>query len=266
MSGKSIYVASKKSVLLFCQSLPARLYWLYYKIIGFGSSYEVYDDVPKKYEAKNIKRSCELAKKLKANLGGTNIFSPLEYVYQSFHQESNHLQKNIFLLTDGYIGNKKETLNLIENNSEKYTVYSIGIGNDFDEELIQNAGIIGKGNYNYCRDIQKLKEIIATAVSNASKPSISNFRIKSNLYVSNLYPNYNIINNKAGQSLLKNKAYNFGYMTKSNINNINNSNNNINLNINYINENNKKINEKYEIIPIELPMGEEFSQLILYNF
>ena len=45
------------------------------------------------------------------------------------------MPKNIFLLTDGEIRDKKETLELIERNNSK--VYSIGIGDSFDENLIK---------------------------------------------------------------------------------------------------------------------------------
>ena len=54
-------------------------------------------------------------------------------------------------MADGKIEDKKETLKLIENNSNEYSIYSFGMGNDFDKDLIKNAGIIGKGNYSYCR-------------------------------------------------------------------------------------------------------------------
>ena len=154
-------------------------------------------------------------------------------------------------------------MNLIENNSERYKVYSIGIWDNFDEDLIKNAGIIGKGHYNFCQDIKKLNEIIASEVSRASRPIILNFSIKSNLDPINLCLNYGKIDNNE-LSIKKNEAIYFYYMIQSNIinkdnnndgNNINN-NNIINLDINYVNEDNKKINEKYEITPFELPIGE----------
>ena len=49
-------------------------------------------------------------------------------------------------MTDGEIDDKSDTLSIIEKNNNKFSIYSIGIGNDFDEDLIKNAGIIGKGN------------------------------------------------------------------------------------------------------------------------
>ena len=52
------------------------------------------------------------------------------------HEEIK-LPRNIFLLTDGEIDNKSETLNIIYQNSSKYSIYSIGIGKYFDEDLIK---------------------------------------------------------------------------------------------------------------------------------
>ena len=80
MSGTPIELASK-ALLLFLQSLPAGSY---YQIIGFGSEYKKYDKIPKKYESKNIKESIKLIENLKADLGGTNIYSPLKEIYDSF--------------------------------------------------------------------------------------------------------------------------------------------------------------------------------------
>ena len=88
------------------------------------------------------------------------------------------MPRNIFLLTDGAIEDKNEALSIIEKNNDKYSIYSIGIGSGFDKDLIKNAGIIGKGNYNFCQNIEELNEIIASEVSNASSPYISKFNLK----------------------------------------------------------------------------------------
>jgi len=73
MRGTSIKVASR-SLLLFLQSLPAGSY---YQIIGFGSNFKKYDKTPKEYISENIKKSIKLIENLDADLGFTDIYSPL---------------------------------------------------------------------------------------------------------------------------------------------------------------------------------------------
>ena len=165
MSGHPMEVASK-AMILFLQSLPAGSY---YQIIGFGSDFEKYDETPKEYTQKNIKESIKFLETLKANKGGTDIYSPLKNIYDSKNDYIKiNLPKNIFLLTDGKIGDNKSTLNIIEENSNDFFVYSIGIGKYFDEDLIKNAGTLGKGNYDFCYDIKDLNEIIVKEIKNCS--------------------------------------------------------------------------------------------------
>ena len=98
MSGNPIKVASK-ALLLFLQSLPAGSY---YQIIGFGSTFEKYDEIPKEYKQENITKSIQMIENLKANLGGTNIYSPLKDIYDSNEvYDKINLPRNIFSLTDG---------------------------------------------------------------------------------------------------------------------------------------------------------------------
>ena len=263
MDGTPIKLASK-ALLLFLQSLPANSY---YQIIGFGSKYEKYDKIPKKYESKNIKESIKLIENLKADLGGTNIYSPLKDIYDSYEiYDKIYLPRNIFLLTDGEIDDKKETLAIIEDNSNLYSIYSIGVGKFFDRDLIKNAGIIGKGNYNFCYDIEGLNEVIATEVCNACSPYVSDFSIKTNFDDKNLFN----INNTNNLIFRKNKIMDFNYIIEKNDGN--GDNNKINIDIKYIdNDNNnkdtkKEINENYEIIPYEISKGEELSKIIINNY
>ena len=261
MNGDSIEIASK-ALLLFLQSLPAGSY---YQIIGFGSEFKKYDEIPKIYNENNIKKSKEIINKLKADLGGTNIYNPLNDIYNSDKiYEKINLPKIIFLLTDGEIDNKNETLELIEKNSDKFSIYSIGIGNNFDQDLIKNAGIIGKGDYNFCSDIKNLNAVIATEINNSINPYISDFIIDTPLSEKNLYHfNYeNII-------IKNNKIINFGYILKKN----EDINNPINIDIKYIknsrnikNEKKKEIKKNYKLNSYEIPNGDELFKLILNNY
>ena len=261
MNGDSIEIASK-ALLLFLQSLPAGSY---YQIIGFGSEFKKYDEIPKVYNENNIKKSKEIINKLKADLGGTNIYNPLNDIYNSDKiYEKINLPKIIFLLTDGEIDNKNETLELIEKNIDKFSIYSIGIGNNFDQDLIKNAGIIGKGDYNFCSDVKNLNAVIATEINNSINPYISDFIIDTPLSEKNLYHfNYeNII-------IKNNKINNLGYILKKN----EDINNPINIDIKYIknsrnikNEKKKEIKKNYKLNSYEIPNGDELFKLILNNY
>ena len=222
MFGKNINIASK-GLKLFLQSLPGSSY---YQIIGFGSQYIAYDTTPKEYTQENIKKSLQIIEHLYANLGGTDIYTPLKYVFDSYKiHETIKLPRNIFLLTDGEICDKSNTLDLIDKNSSKYSIYSIGIGNYFDEDLIKNAGIIGKGGYNFCRDIEGINKIIVKEINRAISPFCSNINIKTSL------DNENFVKNQSIPNILRdNEIINLNYI----INSKENNNSKINVEINYL--------------------------------
>ena len=252
MSGERIKIASK-ALELFIQSLPAGSY---YQIIGFGSDYKVYEDAPKEYNIDNIKNSLEMIKKLGADLGGTNIEGPLKYIYDSDSKyEKIKLPRNIILLTDGDAWDKEKGLILIEKNNSKFMLHSIGIGNDFDEDLIKNAATLGKGNYNFCKDLDNLNNIIASEINKATSSYVTNIEIKSNLDEKNKIKNCNIPNILRDNSLI-----NLYYILDNNIDNIN-------LNIKYDDkEIDKTIENNYKIIPEILEKGDDLSKLIIYNY
>lgn len=50
-----------------------------------------------------------------ANFGGTEFFNPLSYIYDSCPVYQNY-PRNIFVLTDGDVGNNAQILNLVEKN------------------------------------------------------------------------------------------------------------------------------------------------------
>ena len=258
MSGKSIQIASK-ALILFLRSLPPRSY---YQIIGFGSHYEKYDESPKECTQQNIKESIKLIETLKADKGGTDIYSPLKNIYESNSDyDKIKLPKNIFLLTDGEVENKKETLQIIEENNNQFFVYAIGIGSNFDEDLVKNAGVLGKGNFDFCSDVKYLNKIIVKEIKNSSYPFSYDFVLNSSLDEKNLYKLENNIH------IIKQNHYvNNKYIIEGKKDEIT-KNEKIKLNIKYKKYNNEEeLNENYEINPAEIPEGNELSKLIINEY
>ena len=131
----------------------------------------------------------------------------MEKIYDSKDYDDIYLPRNIFLLTDGEIDSKYYTLNLIEKNSNEFSVFSFGIGNDFDEDLIKNAGVLGKGNYSFCRDINELNQVIVSNLNNICVPFFHDLKISSFLDENNLYKL-----NDATTIIKENRIYHFGYL------------------------------------------------------
>ena len=246
-----------KALILFLQSLPAGSY---YQLIGFGTKYAKYDYEPREYTQENITYSIERARYLQANMGGTDLYHPLKDIYESHEMyDKLNLPKNIFILTDGESFRRKDALKLIEENNEEFSVYSIGIGDYFDEEFIKQAGILGKGNYNFCQDISDLKNIIASQIKSASKPFITGLKINSSL-------NSKCIYNSNDKSLLikNNHYYYFKYVLDGKNDIIEND--KIKLEIEYIWSNKNKQIENYEIPIEQIQSSEELSKLIINEY
>ena len=261
MSGYSMTVANK-ALILFLQSLPAGSY---YQIIGFGSDFEKYDKIPKEYTQQNIKESITLIESLKADKGGTDIHSPLKDIYASKVYDNIKLPKNIFLLTDGAVKDKENTLKTIEENSNVFRIYSIGIGSDFDDDLIKNAGVLGKGNYNFCNDIKDLNKVIVNEIKNSSKPFYCDFEFNTNLDENNLYK----LNEKLS-IIRENQLFNLKYIIKEEKEK-EEKNDLIKLSLKYKKENTKdnkveEFEEKYDIKVIPLSEGNDLSKLIIYGY
>jgi len=246
-----------KALVLFLQSLPAGSY---YQLIGFGTEYVKYDYKPREYTQENITYSIERATYLQVNMGGTDLYHPLKDIYKSREMyDKLNLPKNIFILTDGESFRRKDALKLIEENNEEFSVYSIGIGDYFDAEFIEQAGILGKGNYNFCQDISDLKNIIANLIKSASKPFITGLKINSSL-------NSKCIYNLNDKSLLikNNHFYYFKYILDGKNDIIEND--KIKLEIEYIWSNKKKQIENYEIPIEQIQSSEELSKLMINEY
>ena len=185
MAGSAIRIVSE-SILYFLQSLTKGSY---FQLIGFGSTFKKINDKPLEYNKENVKNTMDIIKNLKADLGGTDISSPLKEIFNSKDYDNINLARNLFILTDGEVNNREECLGLINTHSDKFKVHAIGIGSSFDKKLIQNAGIQGRGTYHFVSNVSDVNSIIIESLSKC----LRNYVLNAKLSLNELKPEYEFI-------------------------------------------------------------------------
>ena len=232
----------KKALLILLQSLNKGSY---FQLIGFGTDFQYYSEEPLEYDKENIKNLMNIIRKLTANKGGTELFTPLKKIYNDILYEKYEMTKHIIVLTDGAIVQKEETLNLIGSYSDKFYFHSIGIGN-CDKDLIERSALVGNGYSYFIDNLKNLNKVIISLLEQTQSQLI--------IKCESAQINDNIEDSK--QKCIKiNDFFRHGIISDHDINNIN-------FKIEY-NENEILVNN----IDIEkMPNGEELGKLIVDNY
>ena len=206
MRGKPITLV-KESLLLFFQSLPPRSL---FQLIGFGSPYVLYNEKPTEYTKENVDKVMDVVRKMEANLGGTDISSPLHYICEEKLQDYKDisLAKTIFLLTDGFVDDKTTCLDIIAKSSETFRVQSLGVGQDFDRELIEKCGYYGKGSFSYIENVEQMKSIIIESLNK----SLRNYLGDGKIVLPEKLNNYKYTYPKEIKVIFEDDVINYGFI------------------------------------------------------
>ena len=251
MSGKSIELV-KQALILFIQSLPPKSY---FQLIGFGSNYEKYNQKPVEYNKENVESIMETINQLRANKGGTNLFSPLDDIFKSKDYDNIDLSHNIFILTDGQIENRETVQNSIVGNVNRFRIHSIGIGNDFDKILIERCGKLGKGSSNFVPNVEEINDVVIDSLNKSLRP----YLVKTKFDIKNIQKLYEC-------PPLCNFFYQDDVINYSLLINGKNENNEFDIEIKS-NDTKKDIKENLKINKIiKLPDGEILSRIIIGNY
>ena len=123
----------------FLQSLPKNSY---YQLIGFGSTMVyISSEEPSEYTIENVTKTIKKIKRLKADLGGTQLLEPLKHIFNNKNFDNLNLCKNLFILTDGEVWDGQQSLKLIKDNLNSFRVHSFGIGDSFDKKFMEIVSI-----------------------------------------------------------------------------------------------------------------------------
>ena len=206
MRGNSIDLV-KQALLLFIQSLPVNSY---FQLIGFGTNFKKYNEEPVIYNKENVEKIINIINSLRADLGGTNISSPLSAIYNDNNYSKINLSKNIFLLTDGQVHDREQCINLITTNSSKFRIHALGIGTDFDKILIERCGKLGKGTSSFVEDVKKINSVVINTLNKCLRSYITDIKFEFENYKEELLNKIigvNPINNFTYQNEVMNYSF-----------------------------------------------------------
>jgi hypothetical protein len=128
-----------KAMLLFLKSLPTNCH---FNIIRFGSTFDALfkGKVAREYNEKNMREAETLIKDMKANLGGTELLGPLQWLKNNKPSASGVRQ--IFLLTDGEVSNVTEVTNVCREMATYTRIFSFGLGHSVSYLFVINVLIM----------------------------------------------------------------------------------------------------------------------------
>ena len=132
----------------------------------------MYNETPVEYNQENYLNSMEQIDNMKAE-GLTNILDPLFEIYLNGRYNHIELPRFIIMLTDGQVNNADECLELIEKNNNFFTVHAVGIGENLNQEFIRHAGYVGKGGYDFVRNLNDLENVLTNCAYNLMRDYLS---------------------------------------------------------------------------------------------
>ncbi|OMJ67694.1 hypothetical protein SteCoe_35071 [Stentor coeruleus] len=171
MSGKKISLAIQ-ACIVFLKSLPIGSK---FNIVSFGDNYNNMFNTSSDVNEENIEIAVKKTKKFKADMGGTNIKSPLMFIFDK--KTDFRYPRSIFLLTDGQVNDTNDVVDIISENSLDSRVHSIGIGSDVDKDLIIFSAKAGRGSASFVEKVEEIGKTVVSALKKAILPCLNNWQV-----------------------------------------------------------------------------------------
>jgi len=171
MSGSAINRA-KETLVCFIDRLPKEAY---FNIVSFQSNFELFKSESVPVNEENLKEAKTFVAKLRAG-GGTNIYDPLTAIFQ--HPIKPGYPRQVFILTDGEVEDKEECINLVRENSNTTRLFSFGIGNYVDMDLVNCMARAGQGKSCFVCDSSSVRDSVMNQLERALQPGLTHIRVQ----------------------------------------------------------------------------------------
>ena len=181
LSMNGMYIQSaRETLMLFLKSIPEGSY---FNIVGFGSSYTTLFKNTVPYDEKHLKKAMKHAQEMQADLGGTELLTPLQYIFGM--KPRSGYSRQVFVLTDGSVSNTSACIQQMENNvkSARYDrfwgicmhvvgavfpgvkpfnfcnnrCFTFGIGSGASTALVEGLAHAGKGAAEFVKEGERMQ-------------------------------------------------------------------------------------------------------------
>uniref|UniRef100_A0A3Q2EFD3 von Willebrand factor A domain-containing protein 5A-like n=1 Tax=Cyprinodon variegatus TaxID=28743 RepID=A0A3Q2EFD3_CYPVA len=168
--------SARDTLLLLLKSLPMGCY---FNIYSFGSTFEHIFPKSMEYNEMTMEEALRKVEKMKDDLGGTDILQPLQHIYSQPCIPSHPRQ--LFVFTDGEVGNTKEVIDLVKKNSGSHRCFSFGIGEGASSALINGIAKEGGGHAQFITGTDRMQPKVMQSLKFALQPSVEDISVSWDL-------------------------------------------------------------------------------------
>jgi hypothetical protein len=162
MQGSPIHHV-RRALSVFLHSLPLGCR---FEIVSFGFHHEALFRGLTEYTDATMGTASDYIDRMDADMGGTEILAPLQYVLGSLKPEV------VFLLTDGAVSNTQDVLETARRCESRISTF--GIGNGASVGLVRGLAELTGGQHEFMDDDSRIEEAVARSLSDSLRVGISN--------------------------------------------------------------------------------------------
>ncbi|KAG8506652.1 von Willebrand factor A domain-containing protein 5B1 [Galemys pyrenaicus] len=172
MNGTNIHHVKDAMLVALKSLMPVCLF----NVIGFGSTFKALFPSSQTYSEESLALACNNIQRMRADMGGTNILSPLKWIIrQPVHPGHPRL---LFLITDGAVNNTGKVLELLRNHAFSTRCYSFGIGSSVCHRLVKGLATVSKGSAEFLREGERLQPKMVKSLKKAMAPVLSDVTVE----------------------------------------------------------------------------------------
>ncbi|KAL4623768.1 von Willebrand factor A domain-containing protein 5B1 [Arapaima gigas] len=172
MSGVNINRVKDAMVVILKSLVPACLF----NVISFGSMFKTLFPTSQSYGEETLAAACEYIRKIRADMGGTNILAPLSWILrQPLHRSHPRL---IFLLTDGEVDNTGKVIELMRSHARFTRCYCFGIGPNVCRRLVIGLSAVSNGTAEFLAEGERLQPKMVKSLKKSMSPVLSDIAIE----------------------------------------------------------------------------------------
>ncbi|XP_061076724.1 von Willebrand factor A domain-containing protein 5B1-like [Conger conger] len=172
MSGVNISRVKDAMLVILKSLVPACMF----NIIGFGSTFKSLFPSSQSYGEETLAIACEHIKKIRADMGGTNVLAPLTWILQQPLYRGH--PRLLFLLTDGAVTNTGKVIELVRCHARYTRCYSFGIGQNACRRLLIGLSTVSKGTAEFLAEGERLQPKMIKSLKKSMAPVLSDITIE----------------------------------------------------------------------------------------